>query len=104
VDRYLSASGFLGETARPFFVALPKGERGTHAMATETAEEFRHKIAATDKQVNCTSHDGDSVIRLDQKNAVTGHFLSERGLQRIGGWTSGRKSLHITADIVLRYQ
>ncbi|GAQ92749.1 Vacuolar sorting protein VPS1 [Klebsormidium nitens] len=51
VDRYLSASGFLGETARPFFVALPKGERGTHALATETAEDFRHKIAATDKQI-----------------------------------------------------
>jgi hypothetical protein len=74
VDRYLSASGFLGETARPFFVALPKGERGTHAMATETAEEFRHKIAATDKQVKSTSPYGDAVIRLDQENAVIEAF------------------------------
>lgn len=61
MDRYLSASGFLGETARPFFVALPKGERGTHALATETAEDFRHKIAATDKQV--TAHATCGVTR-----------------------------------------
>ncbi|MQM06872.1 hypothetical protein Taro_039703 [Colocasia esculenta] len=45
VDRYLSASGYLGETTRPFFVALPK-DRGTI-----TNEEFRRQISLVDLDV-----------------------------------------------------
>ncbi|KAH9322298.1 hypothetical protein KI387_016937, partial [Taxus chinensis] len=47
VDRYLSASGYLGENTRPFFVALPK-DRGAI-----TNEEFRTQIAQVDAEVNC---------------------------------------------------
>ncbi|XP_020575233.1 dynamin-related protein 5A [Phalaenopsis equestris] len=42
VDRYLSASGYLGDNIHPFFVALPK-DRGT-----VTNEEFRRQISQVD--------------------------------------------------------
>ncbi|PKA65352.1 Dynamin-related protein 5A [Apostasia shenzhenica] len=45
VDRYLSASGYLGENTHPFFVALPK-DRGTI-----TNEEFRRQIAQVDVDI-----------------------------------------------------
>ncbi|KAL3682881.1 hypothetical protein R1sor_000903 [Riccia sorocarpa] len=45
VERYLSAGGYLGDTARPFFVALPK-ERATIAN-----DEFRRAIAKVDNEV-----------------------------------------------------
>ncbi|ERN20483.1 dynamin-related protein 5A [Amborella trichopoda] len=45
VDRYLSASGYLGDNTRPFFVALPK-DRGTI-----TNEEFRRQICQVDNEV-----------------------------------------------------
>ena len=45
VDRYLSASGYLGENTYPFFVALPK-DRGTI-----TNEEFRRQISMVDKDI-----------------------------------------------------
>lgn len=45
VDRYLGASGYLGENTKPFFVALPK-DRGNI-----TNEEFRKQIAHVDAEV-----------------------------------------------------
>jgi hypothetical protein len=45
VDRYLSAGGYLGENARPFFVALPK-ER-----TVCTNEDFRRQIAVVDTEI-----------------------------------------------------
>ncbi|KAK8969986.1 Dynamin-related protein 5A [Platanthera guangdongensis] len=45
VDRYLSASGYLGENMRPFFVALPK-DRG---MVTN--EDFRRQISQVDVDI-----------------------------------------------------
>ncbi|KAG6685559.1 hypothetical protein I3842_12G117400 [Carya illinoinensis] len=45
VDRYLSASGYLGDNTRPFFVALPK-DRGTISN-----DEFRKQISQVDSEV-----------------------------------------------------
>ncbi|MCO5548056.1 hypothetical protein L7F22_001512 [Adiantum nelumboides] len=45
VDRYLSAGGYLGETAHPFFVALPKDRTMT------SNEDFRRQIGAVDSDV-----------------------------------------------------
>lgn len=45
VDRYLSASGYLGENTRPFFVALPKDR------TTVSNEEFRRQISKVDEEV-----------------------------------------------------
>ncbi|KAL7129534.1 hypothetical protein ABFS83_13G073500 [Erythranthe nasuta] len=52
VDRYLSASGYLGENTRPFFVALPK-ER-----SIVSNDEFRRQIAQVDTEVNRHLRDG----------------------------------------------
>lgn len=52
VDRYLSASGYLGENTHPFFVALPK-DRGT-----VTNEEFRRQISMVDMDVLRQLRDG----------------------------------------------
>ncbi|XP_077227781.1 dynamin related protein 5A [Tasmannia lanceolata] len=45
VDRYLSASGYLGDNTHPFFVALPK-DRGTVSN-----DEFRRQISQVDVEV-----------------------------------------------------
>lgn len=45
MDRYLSASGYLGENTRPFFVALPKDRN------TISNDEFRRQIAQVDVEV-----------------------------------------------------
>ncbi|GLT83335.1 hypothetical protein SLE2022_016300 [Rubroshorea leprosula] len=45
VDRYLSASGYLGENTRPFFVALPKDR------STISNDEFRRQISQVDAEV-----------------------------------------------------
>ncbi|XP_078428268.1 dynamin related protein 5A [Wolffia australiana] len=52
VDRYLSASGYLGENTHPFFVALPK-DRGTI-----TNEEFRRQISTVDGEILRQLRDG----------------------------------------------
>ncbi|KAK2992536.1 hypothetical protein RJ640_004310 [Escallonia rubra] len=52
VDRYLSASGYLGENTRPFFVALPK-ER-----TTVPNDEFWRQISQVDAEVLCHLRDG----------------------------------------------
>ncbi|KAF3794494.1 hypothetical protein EJ110_NYTH07319 [Nymphaea thermarum] len=45
VDRYLSTSGYLGNSTRPFFVALPKDRGGT------SNEEFRGQISQVDSDI-----------------------------------------------------
>ncbi|KAI4374700.1 hypothetical protein MLD38_012663 [Melastoma candidum] len=45
VDRYLSASGYLGENTRPYFVALPKDR------TTTSNEEFHRQILKVDSEV-----------------------------------------------------
>lgn len=45
VDRYLSASGYLGENTRPYFVALPKDR------STISNDEFRKQISQVDAEV-----------------------------------------------------
>ncbi|KAL2611519.1 hypothetical protein R1flu_023211 [Riccia fluitans] len=67
VERYLSAAGYLGDTARPFFVALPK-ER-----STVSNEEFRRAIARVDNEV----------IRHLREN-VTGGFDEDQFGDHIG--------------------
>ncbi|XP_012441423.1 dynamin-related protein 5A [Gossypium raimondii] len=52
VDRYLSASGYLGETTRPFFVALPKDR------STVSNDEFRRQISQVDSEVLGHLRDG----------------------------------------------
>eukprot|EP00897_Mesotaenium_endlicherianum_P009499 jgi/Mesen1/8578/ME000497S07977 len=52
VDRYMSASGYLGESARPFFVALPKDR------TVSNSAEFRRQIAAVDEAVMRQLQDG----------------------------------------------
>ncbi|KAK8643801.1 hypothetical protein V6N13_013078 [Hibiscus sabdariffa] len=52
VDRYLSASGYLGENTRPFFVALPKDR------STISNDEFRRQISQVDAEVVCHLRDG----------------------------------------------
>ncbi|KAF6155851.1 hypothetical protein GIB67_039182 [Kingdonia uniflora] len=45
VDRYLSASGYLGDNTHPYFVALPKDK------GTVSNEEFRRQISNVDTEV-----------------------------------------------------
>ncbi|KAJ7948663.1 Dynamin related protein 5A [Quillaja saponaria] len=45
VDRYLSASGYLGDNTCPFFVALPKDR------TTVSNDEFRRQISHVDSEV-----------------------------------------------------
>ena len=45
MDRYLSASGYLGENSRPFFVALPKDK------TTVSNDEFRRQISQVDQDI-----------------------------------------------------
>lgn len=52
VDRYLSASGYLGENTRPFFVALPKDR------STISNDEFRRQISQVDSDVQRHLHEG----------------------------------------------
>ncbi|XP_010545840.1 PREDICTED: dynamin-related protein 5A [Tarenaya hassleriana] len=52
VDRYLSASGYLGENTRPYFVALPKDRN------TISNDEFRRQISQVDTEVLRHLRDG----------------------------------------------
>ncbi|KAM4103279.1 hypothetical protein ACJW30_06G067800 [Castanea mollissima] len=52
VDRYLSASGYLGDNTRPFFVALPKDK------STISNDEFRRQISQVDLEVLRHLRDG----------------------------------------------
>lgn len=61
VDRYLSASGYLGDNTHPFFVALPK-DRGTVSN-----EEFRRQISQVDTEV-----------RRHLRDSISGGFDEEK--------------------------
>lgn len=52
MDRYLSASGYLGENTRPFFVALPKDR------STISNDEFRRQIFHVDSEILHHLRDG----------------------------------------------
>ncbi|KAL6535729.1 Dynamin-related protein 5A [Orobanche hederae] len=52
VDRYLSASGYLGENTKPFFVALPKDR------SIVSNDEFRRQISQVDAEVMSHLRDG----------------------------------------------
>lgn len=67
VDRYLSASGYLGENTRPFFVALPK-ER-----TTVSNDEFRRQVSQVDSEILRHLRDG-----------VKGGFDEEKYRSHIG--------------------
>ncbi|XP_017244461.1 dynamin-related protein 5A isoform X1 [Daucus carota subsp. sativus] len=67
VDRYLSASGYLGENCRPYFVALPKEK----SMISN--EEFRRQISHVDAEVLHHLRDG-----------VKGGFDEEKFKSHIG--------------------
>lgn len=67
MDSYLSASGYLGENTRPFFVALPKDK------STVSNEEFRHQISQVDLDV---------LHHL--QNSVKGGFDEEKYKSQIG--------------------
>ncbi|EPS69393.1 hypothetical protein M569_05370, partial [Genlisea aurea] len=67
VDRYLSASGYLGDNTHPFFVALPK-ERGTVSN-----EEFRRQILQVDAEV-----------LLHLRDRVKGGFDEEKYKSHVG--------------------
>ncbi|CAN1345141.1 Dynamin-related protein 5A, partial [Linum perenne] len=45
VDRYLSASGYLGDTCRPYYVALPKDK------SASSNDEFRRQISQVDSEI-----------------------------------------------------
>ncbi|CAM6098893.1 unnamed protein product [Calypogeia fissa] len=55
VDRYLSTGGYLGDNARPFFVALPK-ERNN----TTSNDEFRRQIQKVDSEI--VRHLRDNIV------------------------------------------
>ncbi|KAK9060447.1 hypothetical protein SSX86_021151 [Deinandra increscens subsp. villosa] len=67
VDRYLSASGYLGENTQPFFVALPK-ER-----TTVSNDEFRRQISQV-----------DSDVLRHLKDSVKGGYDEEKYKSHIG--------------------
>ncbi|XP_071736666.1 dynamin-related protein 5A-like [Rutidosis leptorrhynchoides] len=67
VDSYLSASGYIGENARPFFVALPKDK------AVVSNDEFRRQIAQVDVDI----------LRY-LRDSVKGGFDEEKYKSQIG--------------------
>ncbi|KAI7746674.1 hypothetical protein M8C21_018286, partial [Ambrosia artemisiifolia] len=67
VDRYLSASGFLGENMQPFFVALPKERTAV------SNDEFRKQISQV-----------DSDVKRHLKENVKGGYDEEKYKSRIG--------------------
>ncbi|CAL0310657.1 unnamed protein product [Lupinus luteus] len=67
VDRYLSASGYLGDSTRPFFVALPK-DRGDISN-----DEFRRQISLV-----------DSEVLHHLREVVEGGFDEEKFISHIG--------------------
>lgn len=67
MDRYLSASGYLGENTLPFFVALPKDRNNV------SNDEFRRQITQVDTEVLRHLRDG-----------VKGGFDEEKFRSHIG--------------------
>lgn len=83
MDRYLAAGGYLGDNARPFFVALPK-ERGT----SSTNDEFRRQIAIVDTDI----------LRQLREN-VAGGFDEEKFGGHVG---FGNLRLYLEAELQRR--
>lgn len=83
VDRYLSTGGYLGENARPFFVALPK-DRGTI-----TNEDYRRQISVVDTDI----------LKQLREN-VAGGFDEERFGNHVG---FGKLRLYLEAELQRRY-
>ncbi|CAN1235953.1 Dynamin-related protein 5A [Linum grandiflorum] len=52
VDRYLSASGYLGDNCRPYYVALPKDKNAS------SNDEFRRQISQVDSEILRHLRDG----------------------------------------------
>lgn len=67
MDRYLSASGYLGENTRPYFVALPKDR------SIVSNDEFRRQISQVDAEV-----------MHHLRDAVSGGFDEEKYRSCIG--------------------
>ncbi|XP_071689091.1 dynamin-related protein 5A-like [Rutidosis leptorrhynchoides] len=84
VDRYLSASGYLGDNTHPFFVALPK-ER-----TTVSNDEFRTQISQVDTDV----------IHHLREN-VKGGYDEEKYKSHIG---FGRLRDYLEAELQRRYK
>lgn len=84
VDRFLSASGYLGENIRPYFVALPKDRN------TVSNEEFRRQISQVDLEV-----------RRHLREGVQGGFDEEKFGPFIG-FSSLREFLE--AELQKRYK
>lgn len=82
VDRYLSASGYLGENTRTFFVALPK-ERNTISN-----DEFRRQISQVDAEVLRHLHDG-----------IKGGYDEEKFKPYIGLFFEGVFGIRTTKEI-----
>jgi hypothetical protein len=84
VDRYLSASGYLGENIHPFFVALPKDRN------TISNDEFRRQISQVDSEVLRHLHEG-----------VQGGFDEEKFKPYIG---FGRLRDFLESELQKRYK
>ncbi|KAJ4841903.1 Dynamin- protein 5A [Turnera subulata] len=84
VDRYLSASGYLGDNTRPFFVALPKDR------TTVSNDEFRRQIFQV-----------DSDILRHLREGVKGGFDEEKFRPYIG---FGSLRNYLEAELQKRYK
>ncbi|KAI5420408.1 dynamin-related protein 5A [Lathyrus oleraceus] len=84
VDRYLSASGYLGDNTHPFFVALPK-DRGNISN-----EDFRRQISNVDLEVMHHLRDG-----------VQGGFDEEKFKSYIG---FGRLRDYLESELQKKYK
>ncbi|KAI3803474.1 hypothetical protein L1987_31626 [Smallanthus sonchifolius] len=84
VDRYLSASGYLGEYTQPFFVALPKERTAI------SNDEFRRQISQVDSDV----------IRHLKEN-VKGGYDEEKYKSHIG---FGRLRDYLASELQRRYK
>ena len=84
VDRYLSASGYLGDNTRPYFVALPKDK------STISNDEFRRQISQVDLEVLRHLRDG-----------IQGGFDEEKFKPYIG---FGRLRDYLESELHKRYK
>lgn len=87
VDKYLSASGYLPPSVKPFFVALPKDRQGGSSgiSSNATSAEWRRAIQEV-----------DGSVKQHLRSGIEGGFDEERFGTRIGfgnlrrwGWGRG---------------
>lgn len=84
VDRYLSASGYLGDNTHPFFVALPKDKGNV------SNDEFRRQISQVDSEVLHHLREG-----------VKGGFNEEKFKSSIG---FGRLRDYLESELQKKYK